>query len=120
MKKMIDAKTHGIIDYAVAGMQLLMPEVLGLNKDAKDTYKITGVSVLLLNSLTDTDVGLKRLIPFRWHKVADAALLTKLSVLTLSGIIRKHPRTLYYHLAVLSLNLAVYSLTDFRELSKKR
>lgn len=60
MKKPVDPKTHGIIDYAFAGIQLFVPRFLGLDQNVKKAYQIMGLAFLGMNSLTRTPLGYKR------------------------------------------------------------
>lgn len=65
-------------------------------------------------ALTDTPVGLKRILPFAGHQRADAVFLTMLSLLTLSGFIRHHKPTFGFHLDFLGTAITHYRLTHYR------
>ncbi|MBC7743536.1 MAG: hypothetical protein H7096_00370 [Flavobacterium sp.] len=115
MEKPITLKTHGLIDYALSGVQLFGPMLLGLNNRAGHTYQALGSGFLGINTLTKTSVGIKKLIPIRHHKKADAVFLGGLALLTATSMIRKDRKALGFHLVFLSLATANYFLTDYKK-----
>ncbi|WP_373513271.1 hypothetical protein [Persicitalea sp.] len=65
--KVINAKIHGIIDYLVVVFLLAAPSLFGLPPTtALFTYVLGGIH-LALTLLTDTDLGLIKVIPFPIH-----------------------------------------------------
>ena len=119
MNKPITTKAHGIIDYAFAGLQIFGPAILGINKTAGHTYEALGTGVLGLNTLTKTSVGLKRVIPLKYHKKTDALILGGMVLLTVTSMIRKDRKALTFHLFSLSLAAANYFLTDYKKPLRK-
>ncbi|SFC35601.1 hypothetical protein SAMN05421747_10967 [Parapedobacter composti] len=113
MKKPIDAKRHGIIDYAFTGVQLLGPSLLGINGNVRKTYQALGTGFAAVNAFTDTPVGLKPVISFKGHQKADISYLLGLSLLTASSMIRKNRRALAFHLGFFAAALAHYVLTNY-------
>lgn len=113
MNKPINAKLHGIIDYAFAGIQLLGPSVLGLNKNAVKTYQILGTAFTGVNAATNTPVGLSDVISMKGHQKADVSFLATLAALTVSKLIKDEKKALGFHLAFLGLALVNYALTDY-------
>ncbi|HWK99432.1 MAG TPA: hypothetical protein VNQ55_05775 [Parapedobacter sp.] len=73
MKKPIDARKHGIIDYAFTGIQVLGP--LGINGNAKKTYQALSLGLGAIDALTDTPVGVRPTIVFRDHRKAETSFL---------------------------------------------
>ena len=73
MKKPIDAKTHGIIDYAFAGIQLIRPFLLGLNKKPPAACQMLGTAFTAVNAVTDTLVGITSQISMKGRQKADAS-----------------------------------------------
>lgn len=104
---------HGIIDYVFSGILLAAPSGIGLNEKVTKTYQALGTSFLGINALTDTPVGIKRVISFKGHQMADAAFLAGLSLLTLVPFIRKDKQALGFHLSFLGTALTHYVLTDY-------
>ena len=112
-KKPIKPGQHGIIDYAFSTIQVAAPSLLGLNKKTRNTYCALGAGFLAVNAISDTPVGLRRIISFKDHQKADAAFLASLSLLTAYKPIRKHKRSLVFHLGFLALAVTNYILTDY-------
>ena len=113
MNKPIQARGHGIIDYLFAAVQLGVPSALGLNPRFTKAYALLGTGFLTINALTDTPVGIKRVISLKGHQRADALFLTGLAALTLAGFIRRKPAARSFHLLFLGTAVANYLLTDY-------
>lgn len=104
---------HGIIDYVFSGIQLFAPALLGLNTNTTQTYQALGAGFLLTNALTNTPVGLKKVISFKAHQKTDATILLGLSLLTFTRMIRKDEKALSFHLSFLGTAIAHYALTGY-------
>lgn len=115
MKKPIDPKTHGIIDYVYGGLQLLGPALLNLNKDARVTHQVLSTAYTGVNMLTDTPVGLKKVISMKGHKLADAGFLAGMSALTATDMIKNDKKALTFHLILLGMAAMNFILTDYSE-----
>lgn len=73
MPKMVDARTHGMIDYAHAAFFLGMAWFCrNRNRRAALAALITGSFVLVESMLTDYPLGVKKVIPFETHGRMDA------------------------------------------------
>lgn len=73
MPKVIDARTHGIIDYAHAAFFMGMAWFCrNRNRRAAVAALVTGSFVLVESMLTDYPMGLKKVIPFSLHGRMDA------------------------------------------------
>jgi hypothetical protein len=116
MKKPISPKIHGILDYALAGIQMLAPGTLGFHKKFVRTYLDIGSGILAVNALTNTPVGLKRVISMKDHQKADAAFLTTMTLLTFTKLIEKDKKAMAFHFGLLALSVANYVLTDYDDL----
>lgn len=112
-KKPVTPARHGIIDYVFSGIQLTVPSLLGLNDQATKTYKALGTGFLVMNALSDTPVGIKRIISFKGHQQADAAFLAGLLLLIFPNFIRKDRKVLSFHLSFLTAAITHYTLTDY-------
>ncbi|KAA6439814.1 hypothetical protein FEM33_10665 [Dyadobacter flavalbus] len=115
MKKPIDAKTHGIIDYVFGGIQLIGPSLAGLNKEARVTYQMLSAAFTGVNVLTDTPVGLKKVLSMKAHQTADITFLAGMAALTASGMIKNDKKALAFHLGLLGLSAVNYLLTDYSD-----
>jgi hypothetical protein len=116
MKKPISPTIHGILDYALSGVQMLVPGMLGLNKKVVKTYLDLGSGFLGVNALTNTPVGLKRVISMKDHQKADAAFLTTLALLTFTKMMAKDKKALPFHLVMLGLSVTNYLMTDYDDI----
>lgn len=74
LPKVIDARTHGIIDYCHAAFFLGMALVCRKkNPRAAAAALTTGAFVLVESLLTDYPLGVKKVIPFELHGKLDSA-----------------------------------------------
>ena len=113
MKKPIDAKLHGMLDYGFAALNLVGPMLLNLPSQTKNIYAGLAGTLASVNAVTETPVAVKPLLSFKNHQKADLSLLGGLALLTLSKPIREHKPSLYFHLGVLAAAVTQYVLTDF-------
>lgn len=118
MKKPLTPTGHGIMDYIFAGVQLFLPAALGLNKKAVATYLQNGAAFLTVNALTDTPVGIKKVISLKTHQKIDAAALGTIALLTTSKMIRKDKKALLFHLLYFTAATTNYLLTDYNANTK--
>jgi len=115
MKKPINAKTHGIIDYVFGGAQLIAPSLVGVNNNAKVTYQLLSAAFTGVNVFTNTPVGLKKVISMKGHQTADITFLAGMSALTATDMIKNDKKALTLHLVFLGLAVMNYVLTDYDE-----
>ncbi|WP_460985474.1 hypothetical protein [Spirosoma fluminis] len=111
--KPVKPELHGIIDYVFAGVQLLVPSVMGLNAKATRTYQALGAGFLAVNALTDTPAGIKPALTFKEHQKLDATFLVGQTLMALVPFIRNDKKALAFHLGFLSGAIAHYVLTDY-------
>lgn len=74
MSKVLDAKTHGILDYALAGLFLLMPSIFGFSETAATVSYVIGVLYIIASLLTKYPLGAMKLIPFPVHGVLESIM----------------------------------------------
>jgi hypothetical protein len=117
--KPVKRRTHGIIDYLFSGIQLVGPVLLRLNPKAVTTFRILGSGFLLLNALTNTPYGVKRLVSFKYHQRADSLFLAGLSLLPFLKFIGKNRLSLFFTVGFLGTAITHYMLTDYNAGSKK-
>ncbi|HUC80702.1 MAG TPA: hypothetical protein VMR70_07275 [Flavisolibacter sp.] len=115
MKKPVSPKAHGIIDYVFSGVQMAAPLLLNLNPATKKTYAALSTGFTIVNALTDTKVGMKRMIPFTGHQKADIGFLAGLGALSFVSFIRNDKSARLFHLAILGLAITNYLLTDYKQ-----
>ena len=69
----ISTTTHGILDYATAGLLLTLPRALGWGERVTNTLTALGLGTIGYSLLTDYELGVRRVIPMRAHLMLDAA-----------------------------------------------
>jgi hypothetical protein len=82
--RMLSTSIHGIADYAVGLVVLLLPYFYDMHGTPKTILLLLGGSALVYSLLTDYEFGLLRIIPFRSHLGLDmlfAALMIAASML---------------------------------------
>ena len=112
--KPITPAVHCAMDYALSAVLMSVPAMIGLNSNAKNVYRMVGGKMLTLNSLTDAPGSVKKMIPMRTHKKADAMLLAATAAMTFLPSIRKDKKALSFHLGFLAMAAAHYMLTDYQ------
>jgi hypothetical protein len=117
-KKPISPKMHGVIDYAFATGLLVLPSLLGLNKKAKNLYKVMAAEMFLYSSLTDYPAGIASLIPYETHRKIDVANIAGMAADTLYKPIRKQKRAMLFHVIATTAALTTFLLTDWKDESE--
>jgi len=72
--KFITKRIHAFLDYPVALALIAMPFLLGLGNSNPLALQIsvaTGIAALLLTLFTDHQLGLVKVIPYRFHLIVD-------------------------------------------------
>lgn len=73
--KFVTKQIHAYLDYPVAIALMALPFVLGLgnsNPLALHLSVVTGVAAFILTLLTDHQLGVYRIIPYKGHLLVDA------------------------------------------------
>lgn len=113
MKRPVSPAAHGIMDYVISGIELAAVPFFGMNSKAVRTYQAIGAGYTLVNALTKTPVGLKKVIPLKVHQKGDLGLLAGLAVLSAVPFIRKDKKALLFTLGFLGVAALQYLLTDY-------
>lgn len=111
--KPISPTLHGINDYAIAALLMIVPEMLCLNKKAKRMYKGMGANILMYNAVTDHPVGLKPVISESVHRKMDLANLAGLALSGFHKEVRKEGKALAFHAGITALAVLNTILTDW-------
>ena len=112
--KPISPKMHGIIDYTFAAGLLILPSLFGLNKKARNLYKVMAAEMFLYSSLTNYPAGLSPLIPYETHRKLDVGNIAGMAADTLYKPIRKQKRAMIFHLVATTIAIASVLLTDWK------
>lgn len=72
MKKVINTRLHGILDY-MSGFILILPWIIDYFAESRDTWVLASVGALTITMslLTDYEFGLIKLIPMKVHLFVD-------------------------------------------------
>ena len=113
MDKPLTPTAHAALDYALGATLLTAPHVLRLSRRARVFFGAFGALAGVVNALTDTPLSVRRVIPFRTHRLIDLATdPVYLTVPVLSGIVRE-PRARSLWLVTTALLLGAVALTDW-------
>ena len=113
MTKPLSPRTHVALDYAVGAALLTLPHALRLRRRARIFFGAFGALAAVVNALTDAPLGVRRVIPFRVHRLIDLATdPLYVAVPLLSGIARE-PRARALWLATTGALATSVALTDW-------
>ncbi len=112
--KLVDARTHGYLDYLTVLVFLLAPVILGFGGVAAVLSYLLAAFYLVLSLLTAYPLGVRKLIPFRTHRLIDliaAPLLVLLPwIFGFAALVAA--RNFYVALGVITF--VVWLITDFQ------
>ena len=107
----LSTKEHGLVDYGVAALELVLPRVLGAGKSASRLLRLSGANAALLGALTKQELGIVKLVPMRAHLALDGAFAA--TFLAAPLLLRDESRRVRGALALLGLSgAAAAALTD--------
>lgn len=114
MKKVLDPKTHGVLDYALAVMFLLAPSLFGFTETAATLSYVIGVAYIGTSLLTRYPLGAIKVIPFPTHGVLESVMAAAWIVMPwLFGFSADAAARNFFVIAGVGL-LVVALLTDYR------
>ncbi len=112
--KIISSKMHGILDYATSAFLLLSPTLFKMEGNLCTITYALGVVHLCLTILTDFEVGLIKVIPFRIHGLIEVAVSLGLAALAFWFYNNANEFGFYFFMALAVIIMLVFILTDFR------
>lgn len=74
MKKALNSKVHGVLDYALGALFLLAPTLFGFTETAATVSYVIGALLLGASLLTKYPLGAIKLIPFPTHGVLESLM----------------------------------------------
>ena len=113
--KVINPKTHGIADYAIAGFIMSAPYLFNFRKkDRAATWisRFAGLGVLGLSLTTNYPLGAVKKVPFRVHGIVETSAAAFLTFAPLIFGYRTRRATLTHTIAGLS-TLGLVALTNY-------
>jgi hypothetical protein len=114
MTKLLDRKAHALSDYGFTLGQWVLPEIIGMNKQAVNLYRMLGSNLLAYNMLTDQPLAFKKVIPYRTHYLIDVGNVGLLALLTFHQSIRRDKRALGFHLGLVALAALNILMTNWK------
>ena len=115
--KILTSKAHGILDYIFAIFLLASPMLFQMEGNLGIFTYVLGAAHLAITALTDFEVGLIRLIPFRIHGLIEIVVSLLLIVAAFWFYNNESTMGFYYYLAIAGTILIVFIITDFKKAS---
>jgi hypothetical protein len=113
--KPLSAKGHALMDYALVGSLLVLPHLLGMNKNAKKIYAAEALVLLPYIALTSQPFSLKGLIPFSTHGKIDLFNVSQFALQTLFKTFRHRKTELIFNLGFTAIAGLSVLLTDWKQ-----
>lgn len=110
----LNSKTHGMIDYGVVLFLWLSPTLFSMpSMTAKFTYLLGGIH-LALTLLTNFELGVIKVIPFKIHGLIELIVSIALVGVSfyLGGIEGNIPQ--YFYLGFAAAVFATWAITDYK------
>lgn len=111
--KPLTPTTHAALDYTLGATLLTAPHLLRLTRGARAFFGAFGAVAIGVNALTDSPLGVRRVIPWRTHRAIDLASDPVFAVLPVVTGIAKDPRARALWLAASATLAAAVVLTDW-------
>jgi hypothetical protein len=73
MNNIISRRTHGVLDYVVGIVLILAPRIFGFDTGGRESRIpiILGIAALVYSLLTNYELGVFKVLPFRLHLTLD-------------------------------------------------
>jgi hypothetical protein len=113
MWKPISPRVHGIIDYTTSAATAAAPMVLGLPPRAKVAAQVLAGGVGGMASMTKYPLGLKPVIPFKAHGIADKLLALAIPALPWMLGVGRNKAACNFFLGLAAVSVVVTALTDW-------
>jgi hypothetical protein len=113
MQKPIDARRHGMMDYATVAATAAAPRALGFPRQAETLAYGLAAGYLGLSLLTDYPLSAKRVVPFRGHGAAEVLIGAALPFLPWLAGFAEDRRARNFFLGLTALTAVTALLTDW-------
>ena len=111
--KPLSPTAHAALDYGLGATLLTAPHLLGLSRRSRVFFGVFGAVATAVNALTDSPLGVRRVIPWRTHRVIDLAADPLYVALPLVTGIAREPRARALWLGSTALLATSVLLTDW-------
>lgn len=110
----LTSKSHGILDYIFSIFLLSAPTLFQMEGDLCTITYVLGAAHLLITVLTNFEVGLIKLIPFRIHGLIEIVVSIVLVALAFWFNSQGSEFGFYFYLALAGVIMIVFTITDFK------
>lgn len=113
MKKPLNARAHGMIDYTTVATVAAAPRALGFPRSAEGLAYGLAAGYLGLSLMTDYPLAAKRLLPFKGHGAAEVAIGAALPFLPWLLGFSDNRRARNFFLGLTAVTAVSAALTDW-------
>lgn len=113
MWKPITPRLHGIIDYTTSAATATAPLLLNMPPRAKAAAEVLAGGFGGMAALTDYPLGVKRVIPFKGHGLADTLLGLAIPALPFVLGVGRNKSARNFFLGLAAVSVVVTALTDW-------
>ena len=110
---------HGVIDYLFIAFVLASPTIFNMEGTLSTITYILGAVHLVVTLLTDYELGLFKVIPFRIHGLLEVVVTIILGILAFWFYNNGYVTGFYYYMALAIAIILVFILTDFKTNPKR-
>lgn len=115
MNKPISPTMHGVMDYATAAATMAVPRLMNFPERATRAADVLAGGYGALSSVTDYPLGAKRVVPFKGHGLAEAAVGLALPMLPWALGFASNKSARNFFLGLTAVTFIVAALTDWSE-----
>lgn len=115
MKRPISPTAHGVMDYATVAATAAVPRLLHFSPRATRTADVLAGGYGMLSGMTDYPLGVRRVVPFRGHGIAEALVGVALPVLPWALGFADDKRARNFLLGLTAMTFLVAALTDWSD-----
>jgi hypothetical protein len=111
----VDSSLHGVVDYTVGSLLMtVLPRLAGVQRTpSARQIRAAGAFHTAYSTVTDYELGLAKVLPFRAHLALDALGALALGVTPfVTGQYRRGPRQWAPHVVLCAFELSALALTD--------
>jgi len=119
MRKPITPLAHGIMDYATVATVAAAPKLMKFPASAAIACYALAAGYAGLSMLTDYPLAVKRVIPFKGHGIAEAAIGALLPALPFVLGVGGNSRARNFFLGLTGLTAVTAALTDWNKTAER-
>jgi len=113
MKRPISPMMHGVLDYATVAATAAVPRLMGFPKQATMAADALAGGYGMLSSVTDYPLSARRVVPFKGHGLAEAAVGLALPFLPWALGFADNRAARNFFLGLTAVTFVVAAMTDW-------